>query len=68
MCGQTDLSQEEWTIVVELLEHERADLRPEIRHTRTSSLRAELRRRLQVVEALLDRLRPLAEPAAGEGA
>ena len=67
MCGQTDLSTEEWTIVVELLERERAELHPEIRHTRTSSLRAELRRRLQVVEAMLDRLRPLAEPTVEAG-
>jgi hypothetical protein len=67
MGDQPELSREEWTIVVELLEHERADLPPEIRHTRTSSLRAELRRRLKAVDALLERLRPLAEPPPEEG-
>jgi hypothetical protein len=67
MGSQTELSKAEWTIVVELLEHERAELHPEIRHTRTSSLRAELRRRLKVVEALVERLRPLADSPAKAG-
>jgi hypothetical protein len=62
MSDQPELSREEWTILVELLERERADLHPEIRHTRTSSLRDELHRRLELVEALLKRLHPLAEP------
>jgi hypothetical protein len=64
MGDQPELSREEWTILFELLEQERAELHPEIRHTRTSTLRDELHRRLEVVEALLERLRPLAEPSA----
>lgn len=62
MGNQPELSKEEWTILLELLERERAELHPEIRHTRTSSLRDELHGRLEVVEALLERLHPLAEP------
>ena len=67
MSDPPELSKEEWTIVVELLERERVELHPEIRHTRTSSLRDELHRRLESVEALLDRLHSLAEPPAEKG-
>ena len=62
MSDQPEVSKDEWAILLELLERERAELHPEIRHTRTSSLRDELHRRLEIVEALLERLRPLAEP------
>jgi hypothetical protein len=64
MSDQPELSKQEWTILVELLERERVELHPEIRHTRTSSLRDELHRRLETVESLLERLHPLAEPPA----
>ena len=67
MSDQPELCKEEWTILVELLERERADLHPEIRHTRTSSLRDELHRRLESVETLLERLHPLAEPQQEAG-
>ena len=63
MAGQTELSQSEWNLVVELLERERSELHPEIRHTRTRSLREALRGRLELVEGLLQRVRSLAEPA-----
>ena len=61
MGDQPELSKEEWAILLGLLEQERAELHPKIRHTRTSSLRDELHRRLETIEALLERLRPLAE-------
>ena len=48
MGDQPELSKEEWAILHALLEQERAELHPEIRHTRTSSLRDELHRRLVV--------------------
>ena len=64
MGDQPELSREEWTILFELLEQERAELHPEIRHTRTSSLRDKLHGRLETVEGLLERLRPLTEPSA----
>ena len=57
MSDPPPLSQAEWSLVIELLEHERGDLPAEIRHTRTSTLRDELRRRQQMVADLLERLR-----------
>lgn len=57
---QPVLSRDEWALVVELLERERGELPAEIRHTRTTTVREELRQRLQLVEALLERLRALA--------
>lgn len=54
---QPVLSEAEWALVVELLERERGELPAEIHHTRTSAVREELRRRLQMVESLLRRLR-----------
>ncbi len=55
---QPVLTDAEWSLVIELLERERSDLPAEIHHTRTSKLREELRRRLEMVEDLLQRLRP----------
>ena len=52
------LSDAEWMLVLELLEHERAELPAEIHHTRTSAVRDELHRRLEMVESLIRRLRP----------
>jgi hypothetical protein len=46
--------------VVQLLERECRDLPLEIHHTATKEYRQLLRGRLSRVEALLDRLRPLA--------
>lgn len=57
---QPVLSRSEWELVVELLERERGDLPAEIRHTRTSNIREELRQRLKTVEGLLEKLRPFA--------
>lgn len=57
MNDQPTLSEAEWGLVVELLEHELGDLRPEIRHTRTSSVREDLRHRVEMVSGLLERLR-----------
>lgn len=63
MADQPELSRTEWTLVVELLERERSELHPEIRHTRTRALREALRRRLETVDSLLERVHSLAEPA-----
>jgi len=54
---QPVLSDEEWQLVIELLEEECRQLAPEIRHTRTSSYRHELRHRFDLVDGLLRRLR-----------
>jgi hypothetical protein len=51
------LSAEEWGLVLELLERERRELPAEIRHTRTVSVREELRNREQLIDGLLQRLR-----------
>jgi hypothetical protein len=51
------LSEEEFRILAELLESERAKLLVEIRHTDHRDFREMLRRRLQVVEALAERVR-----------
>ncbi len=59
MGESAELSEDEWALVVELLEHERGELPVEIRHTRTSSLRDDLRKRADMVRDLLERLRPL---------
>ena len=57
MADQPKLSEAEWELVTELLEHEQSDLPPEIRHTRTSTVRERLRRRGQMVQDLLHRLK-----------
>ena len=64
MADQPELSQAEWTLIVELLEREQSELHPEIRRTRTRTLREALHRRLEMVGSLLDRLHSLAEPAS----
>ena len=50
-----DLTSEEFAILAELLESERAKLLVEIRHTQHRSFRDELRHRLTLVERLLER-------------
>jgi hypothetical protein len=57
MHEHLELSEAEWELVVELLERERSELPSEIRHTRTSSVRDELRARETMVQGLLERLR-----------
>ncbi len=54
------LSEEEWDLVMELLECERNELPVEIHHTRNSNVRAELQERADMVRGLLGRLRPTA--------
>jgi hypothetical protein len=54
---QPQLSVEELQLVTGLLERERADLRVEIHHTSTPQFRDELKRRLELVTRLLDRLK-----------
>jgi hypothetical protein len=57
MDEQPKLSQAEWELVIELLEHEHHDLPAEIHHTRIARYREELRERHQMVTDLLHRLR-----------
>jgi hypothetical protein len=57
MKTQPKLSEAEWALVIELLESEQGELPVEIHHTRSSHLREELRRRAEMVQDLLSRLR-----------
>jgi hypothetical protein len=56
--SQPILSDEEWRLVVELLERERTHLPIEIHHTTTRSFKEQLRQRLELLERLLERLQP----------
>ncbi len=58
MHDQPKLSEEEWALVIELLERERRELPVEMHHTRNSRVRGELQQRAHRVQELLDRLRP----------
>jgi hypothetical protein len=57
MYDEPKLSEAEWTLIVEMLERERSELPVEIHHTRSSSVRAELQERAEMVRSLLVRLR-----------
>ena len=59
MYDEPRLSDEEWDLVLELLECERNELPVEIRHTRSEGVRKDLRHRADVVRRLHDRLRQL---------
>lgn len=54
------LTEEEHKILLELLEREQVKLPVEIRHTVNRSFREELKRRLQLVDHLVERFRPAA--------
>ena len=49
-----NLAGEEWAVLKELLETEQARLLVEIRHTDHRSFREDLRRRLEIVERLIE--------------
>ncbi|HYM13231.1 MAG TPA: hypothetical protein VEU62_20995 [Bryobacterales bacterium] len=61
METQLSLSEAEWELVIELLEGERRELPSEIRHTDATNVHAELKRRLEMVDRLLERLRGTAK-------
>jgi hypothetical protein len=56
MNDQPNLSEAEWALLVELLQREQDELPVEIHHCRVSSYREDLRRRLEMVHTLLERL------------
>jgi hypothetical protein len=53
---QPVLTDEEWGLVIELLERERRELPTEIHHTATREMRHKLRARLDTLDRLLERL------------
>lgn len=59
-----DLSLAEWTLVLELVERELRELPVEIHHTATVEYKKGLRERMDRVEGLVARLRPLVSRAA----
>jgi hypothetical protein len=52
-----ELSGPERDLLIELLERERGDLPPEIRHTDTPEMKDRLRERLEIVERVLNRMK-----------
>jgi hypothetical protein len=56
MRDQPRLNEEEWALLIDLLESERNELPVEIHHTRNAQVREELHRRAKMVHELLDRL------------
>lgn len=56
MIDQPKMSDAEWALVVELLQREQDELPVEIHHCRVSAFRDDLRRRLEMVQDILERL------------
>jgi hypothetical protein len=56
MMHQPDLSDRDWDLLLELLENERRELPPEIRHTDTPGIHDGLLDRLAVIDGLIDRI------------
>jgi len=54
-----ELNNEERDILIHLLDREISDLGPEVRRTRTSDYRAELKAEKQTLRRLLERLRTM---------
>ena len=53
MSKTLKLSEAEWEVVSELLEQERGNLNPEIRHTDSPKVHDELQKRMATVSGLL---------------
>jgi hypothetical protein len=60
MYDEPRLSDDEWNLIVELLDCELSELPTEIHHTHNSEVRAELQSRMDLVRRLLERLRQTA--------
>jgi hypothetical protein len=59
MYNDPRLSDEEWDLIVELLECERNELPVEIHHSRNAAVRQDLQHRADMVRGLLGRLRQI---------
>ena len=57
MTDQPRLTEEEWALVVQLLQREQDELPVEIHHCRVTSYRDDLHYRLETVKGLLERIR-----------
>ncbi len=54
---QPELTDREWQLVLELLQTERRELPPEIRHTDTPGVHDDLLERLSTIDNLISRIR-----------
>ena len=61
MNHQLTLDDQEWNLVLELLQSERRELPPEIRHTDTVRVHDDLELRLKLVDELIAKLRSPAQ-------
>ena len=52
---QPVLSEAEWALLLEVLDHERVKLLTEIRRTDTMAFRQELRERLEMVDRIVEK-------------
>ncbi len=52
---QPVLTDEEWALLMEMLDHERVKLLTEIRRTDTMAFRQELRERLEMVDRIVEK-------------
>ena len=59
MYDQPELSEIQWQLIIELLEHERDELPVEIRHTRSTSVRTDLQHRAEIVRETLEQVSPM---------
>jgi hypothetical protein len=59
-----EISDPERELMVELLQREQIEIPHSIHHTATTAMRRELERRLELTEALLNKLKPAALGAA----
>lgn len=62
-----DITSEEKSLLVQLLQRESEDLPAEVRRTETSSFRDELKQRERLVRSLVERLRRLEQAGAKPG-
>jgi hypothetical protein len=61
---QPELNDAEWDLILQLLEAKSVVLPTEIHHTHKLAYRNELRHRLALVEALIEKLKPSLEQEA----
>ncbi len=64
MFNQPQLSDKEWDLLLELLEAERSELPPEIRHTDTPRVHDNLLGRLETIDSLINRIHQAQTPSA----
>jgi hypothetical protein len=57
MMHQPEFTESEWQLLLELLDNERRELPPEIRHTDTPGVHDGLLERLAAIDSMTDRIR-----------